>query len=299
MSWEEKLACGEVVVIDGGTGTELQRRGVPMDEASWCGAAMVTHEDVVREVHLDYIRAGAEVIITNTFGTTRLMLEAAGFGDRVGEINRRAVEIAREAVVASGREVAVAGSISAMPGHFNRTTYPGLDAELDSYREVATIFAEAGADLLALEMMEETTHAPLAVQAACETGLPVWLGVSCRLCEVAGELVSFDHERLPFEDVLDALIPFEPTVVNVMHSEIRAVPTAIEMVQQRWHGPIGVYPESGHFQMPDWQFVDVISPDDLAAEAAGWVNAGVRLLGGCCGTGPEHVAALAPLASRS
>jgi S-methylmethionine-dependent homocysteine/selenocysteine methylase len=67
------------------------------------------------------------------------------------------------------------------------------------------------------------------------------------------------------------------------------------MVRQRWSGPIGVYPESGYFAQPNWNFVDVISPDDLAREARAWLDAGARLVGGCCGTGSEHIRALRAL----
>jgi homocysteine S-methyltransferase len=140
-------------------------------------------------------------------------------------------------------------------------------------------------------MMVETTHAPRALQAALETGLPVWLGVGCRKTE-DGKIVSFDHADLELAAVLDALIPEGPAVVNIMHSEIGAISQAIELVRQRWSGPIGVYPESGYFTQPHWNFVDVIPPADLVTEALGWVAAGVRLLGGCCGTSPDHVKAL-------
>ena len=81
--WLKRLEADHIILLDGGTGTELQRRGVPMDEATWSGAGMHTHARVVREVHEDYIRAGAEVIVTNTFATTRQMLEGAGLGDEV------------------------------------------------------------------------------------------------------------------------------------------------------------------------------------------------------------------------
>jgi len=77
-----------------------------------------------------------------------------------------------------------------------------------------------------------------------------------------------------------------------MHSEIGAIPEATELVRQRWSGPLGVYPESGYFTQPNWNFVAVIPPADLVTEAPGWVAAGVRLLGGCCGTSPDHIKAL-------
>jgi S-methylmethionine-dependent homocysteine/selenocysteine methylase len=107
-----------------------------------------------------------------------------------------------------------------------------------------------------------------------------------------GSIVSFDHPELEFSAVLDALIPMGPTVVNIMHSDVAAIPDAIELVKQRWSGPIGVYPESGYFTKPNWNFVDVIPPEVLVSEALGWVAAGARLLGGCCGTNPGHIQAL-------
>ncbi len=82
------------------------------------------------------------------------------------------------------------------------------------------------------------------------------------------------------------------SVINVMHSPIEDTAAGISTVRGHWSGPIGVYPESGYFIMPNWQFVDVIEPADLVREAQAWVDQGVQLLGGCCGLGPKHVTAL-------
>jgi S-methylmethionine-dependent homocysteine/selenocysteine methylase len=291
-SWQRQLEADQIVLIDGAMGTELQRRGVPMDEIAWSGAAVLTHPDVVRETHEDYIRAGARVIITNTFGSTRQMLEPAGYGDQVEAVIRGAVELAMQARDnAAEQGVAVAGSISTEPPGFDRKAFLSPEKELEAYREAAGLLADAGVDLIALEMMVETEHASRALQAALETKLPVWLGVGCKKTQ-DGRIVSFDHPDLELATVLDALIPMGPTMVNIMHSEIAAVPQAVELVRQRWPGPIGVYPESGYFTKPNWNFVDVIAPADLVTEALGWVGAGVRLLGGCCGTSPDHIKAL-------
>ena len=290
--WKEKLRKGEIVLIDGGMGTELDRREVPMDGTAWSGAAMLHHLDTVREVHEDYIRAGADVIITNTFGSARQMLEPAGYGDDVETINRRAVKAARSARDnAAEGPVAVAGSISAMPAGFDRDAYPEPDIEMASYRELAKILADNGVDLIALEMMQETEHAPRATEAAAETGLPIWLGISVRRDD-RGRIVSHGQEAQPLEDILDTLLPFEPSVINIMHSRIDAVAEAIRIVQSRWSGPVGVYPESGYYEKPGWRFVDVITPDDLVVKFEKWVTGGTRLVGGCCGTGPEHIQAL-------
>src|SRR5262249_23119401 len=110
-----RLADGDVVIIDGGTGTALQAAGVPMDGLAWSGRASLEQPDVVQAVHESYVRAGAEVIIANTSGASRAALEPAGLGDQVGETNRRAVAAAQRArdAAAGGRPVAVAGSMSA------------------------------------------------------------------------------------------------------------------------------------------------------------------------------------------
>ena len=95
MILDEKLAAGDVIVLDGATGTEIARLGGEMNAAAWCGVANRTHPETVRRVHECYLEAGADVIITNTFATCRHVLEGAGLGDETVAINRHAVELAR------------------------------------------------------------------------------------------------------------------------------------------------------------------------------------------------------------
>ena len=119
MSYEalkKRLDTGHVVILDGGTGTELQRRGVPMDPAAWCGPATLGNDKLLSEIHGDYIKVGAEVITANTYASSRLMLKPAGYVDRVEEINRRAVEAAlrARALTPASHTVVVAGSLSHM-----------------------------------------------------------------------------------------------------------------------------------------------------------------------------------------
>ena len=112
----ERLAAGKVVFLDGAIGTELQRRGAPMDDDAWCALATESHSDVLRKIHEDYIGAGADVITANTFSSSRTLLGLSGRADRAAPLSRRAVEIALEARerAARGRPVAIAGSISHM-----------------------------------------------------------------------------------------------------------------------------------------------------------------------------------------
>ncbi len=296
--WHACLDRGEVLLLDGGTGTELERRGVPMDSAAWCGTAALDHQDAIRAVHEEYIRAGADAIITNTFATHRPMLEAAGLGGKVDVIVRRAVDAALDARERAGCPgVLVAGSLSTMAAGNVRGAYPGPDVEGAAYREQCQLLAAAGVDLIALEMMQVPERAALAFHAARETGLPVWLGVSARKDRETGAITAFNWPDIRFESLLDALIPLGPSIVNVMHTEIGAVPEAVAMVQERFEGPVGVYPESGYFTMPNWNFVDVIDPEQLLEHARSWVEAGVSIVGGCCGLGPEHIRALGALRS--
>src|SRR5260370_20168441 len=113
---KNRLTAGNVIILDGPTGTELQRRGAPMDPAAWCGPATLANDRLLTTIHADYIAAGAHVITANTFASSRLMLTKAGLGDRVREINERAVAAAlraRDAAV-GGAPVVVAGSLSHM-----------------------------------------------------------------------------------------------------------------------------------------------------------------------------------------
>jgi len=289
----DRIDAGGVVLLDGGTGTELERRGVAMNERAWCGVATLEHTEILREIHEDYIRAGAEVIIANTYASARHCLEPIGRGDDVERANRLAVEVAREARErAAEHDVAVAGSISDFITDKNNPEWTRDSRLRATFREQADILAQAGADLLALEMMQEPEIAIPAIEAAIDTGLPVWVGASCRRSSDKGRLVFFDFPDREFRELLDAIIDLPVGVIGIMHSEVPDIAQGIEMVRERWSGPMAVYPESGYFTMPNWHFVDIIAPDDLLAEARHWREQGVQLIGGCCGIGPAHIAAL-------
>jgi S-methylmethionine-dependent homocysteine/selenocysteine methylase len=167
----QRLDGGEVVVLDGAMGTELERRGVPMDDAAWSAAALITHPDTVREVHEDYIRAGADVIITNTFATARHVLEPADMGEQFRELNTRAVTLAKQAREnAADRPVFIAGSISTFTARYDYSYEPRAEKARANYREQAEVLAESGVDVIALEMMRDLEQTTYALEAAVDTG---------------------------------------------------------------------------------------------------------------------------------
>jgi homocysteine S-methyltransferase len=291
----EKLARGETIILDGGTGTDIQRRGVPMSSSTWCAEANLSHPQIVQEVHADYIRAGADIIIANTFATSALLFNALHRDEEMIGIDRAAVAIARKA--AAGHRVAVAGSMSTM-----RPVMPGSDRTSKQqewpeasaralFKRKADNLASAGVDLIMMEMMRDQDYSVWASEAAIATGLPVWIGISVERHGKA--LTGFGREDQPFEAVARRLAALAPEVISIMHTSPNDTDEAIDVLRKYWSGPIGAYPESGYFKMPEWTFVDIIPPEELVAKSRAWKKKGVTAFGGCCGLGPDHIKALA------
>ncbi len=297
---------GGIVILDGGTGTELQRRGVAMDPEAWCGPATLENADVLEGIHSDYIAAGADVITANTFASSRLMLGPAGFGDRLEEINQTAIGAAHRARETSGREdVLVAGSLSHMCPVIAGTARPDMarapsEIEMaDAFGELAALMRDEGCDLILLEMMYYPERLGPAFIAAAETGLPVWAGFSARRGQ-DGQILGFAPDReIPFAETIRILDDFDVAAAGVMHNPSNVVGDAIAILRDAFDGPLMAYPDSGFFRMPDWQFEDTIPPDELLRFATQWVDNGVQIVGGCCGLSPEHIAALKPLKDRA
>jgi S-methylmethionine-dependent homocysteine/selenocysteine methylase len=292
----QRLAEDGIVIVDGGMGSELQARGVPMDSEAWSGVANLESIDAVREIHEDYIRAGADVIIANTYAAARFPLTNAGYADRVVEANRNAVEAAKQARenAAGGRPVAIAGSLSltaAMDVILRGKPAPQGEQLLADYREQAETIASTGADLIALEMISDASYGRPAIQAALETGLPVWLGISVNPAE-NGRVPMLGSQEGYLDDLLDELLTPELAAVGIMHSVVEAVNPALDVIRSKWEGAIVAYPHVGDYKPPTWIFGD-ITPEAFADEARTWVDHGARIVGGCCGIRPEHIAVLA------
>jgi len=282
-----RLANGELILIDGATGTDIERRGVPMVENAWCGVSALTHGDDVRAVHRAHIDAGAELIIANTYASSRHLLARAGEEQHFVEINRRAVELAIEARDQAGRpEVLVAGSMSTSR---QGGPFPDVEVARVNFAEQGIILAEAGVDIIALEMMRDIEHTEACLEGALATGLPVWLGISC----VVKDNVSWMWEGTETLEAFMQRFAGEPVeAIAVMHSETEDIDACLDVVKQHWTGPIGGYAQSGIFEHPTWVFIDVISAENYAEACMRWIDKGVQVIGGCCGIGHEHIAHL-------
>jgi S-methylmethionine-dependent homocysteine/selenocysteine methylase len=281
---------GAILVLDGAMGTELEARGVAMDDDAWCGLANLTHSELVRAIHEDHIRAGADLVITNTYMSGPGPMQRAGAGESFAQGIDNAVRAAHQAVQAvAERPVAIAGSVSATPWG---APGPVGDARVrDGYARQMDRLAEGGVEVIALEMVTDVRLAVPALEAALASGLPVWLGLSMQVIDRD----DGGYDSLPDVEgaraIAQACLTAELDAVNVMHTDIDDVAAGLEMLAPLWSGAVGVYPHHGRWQRPHWGFVDV-APDRLVERARTWVKLGARMLGGCCGLGTPHVAAL-------
>lgn len=289
----DRVAAGEAVLMDGATGTEIERRGVPMLDNAWNGGGALSHPGILRAVHEDYLREGAEIVISNTFATSRHALRDAGVEGDFEALNRRGVALAIEARERMDKPQAlVAGGISYWSWSGN---HPPLAALGPGIAEQAAMMADEGADLLMLEMMVDIERMMVTLEAATAVGLPVWVGLTCGP-DSAGAMGLRNGDPLP--EALALLQDHAVALVNVMHTEVEHVDASLDVLDAHWTGPVGVYAHSARFKDHKCLFDETISPDAYAALARHWLDRGVRVIGGCCGIGVEHIAALRPLVAH-
>ena len=287
----ERIHAGERILIDGGTGTEIERRGVPQLDNAWNGGGALSHPDIVRAVHEDYLDLGAEIVIANNFATNYYALRDAGEADRFEAYNRRGVELAIEARENLEKpEALVAAGIS----HWSFSgNHPSLEDFKTAAEQQVAILADAGAEIILLEMMIDIDRMLILLDAAVAVGLPVWVGFSCEINEQG--VPRLQQEGVLLSVALDAIKDRPVDLINIMHTEVVDIHACLDVLQANWDGPVGVYAHTGEFVIEDqsWIFTDTISPADYAAAAEQWIGRGVNVIGGCCGIEPRHIEQLA------
>ena len=208
--------------------------------------------------------------------------------DQFDLLNRTGVRLAMEARAnVATKPITVAGSISTTD--MLTRIQPSIEVARRNYADQAQIQAAAGVDMFVLEMLREITHTIISLEAAAATGLPVWVGLSCQMKDGVPHLFNKDDT---LADGLKALKERPVELVAIMHTETADVDACLDVVQEYWDGPIGVYAQSGDFIPPKWQFIDTITPEAYGEACLRWVERGVQVIGGCCGIGPEHISYL-------
>ena len=321
----ERLAGGDVLLLDGGTGSELQRRGVEVLHgsgetrrlAAWSALANVEAADVVRQVHTDYLRVGADAIISNSFWTGPTRMASVGLADDWERYARAAGENAVAARDAANTDAYVlAGiappAISSVHGQQTQSDViaMGATAFRKEYGDQARALASCGVDAILAEYVGCIDEAVASVAACAATGLPVLLGI--RHIQEDGTMQY--GERL--EDLAAALRDSPVAGIMLMCTAPERISAGLPRLIDAYDGLVGAYPNIGYMplapvdpdkptmtnQLPsisgDFLQTADYYPTRLAAFAREWKEMGARIIGGCCATGPEHVMAMAPVVKQ-
>ncbi len=281
-----RLAAGEKFVTDGATGTNLQRMGLPVGAAAelW----ILENPDAIRSLEQAFIEAGSDIVLTCTFGGTRLRLEASGLADRFEEINRKAVEITREA--AMGTDVLVAGSIGPM-GHMLAPLGTLSEEEAEqNFTDQARILSECGVDLIVIETQFDLNEAAAAVRGvrAVDGEIPL----VCSFSYDRGTRTMMGVRPSQMAELIGAM---EVDVLGIncgrsLDENLQALQELGEATDKPiWFKPNAGMPEMDEDGKPSYS----VTPTGMGALVPGWLEAGAQLVGGCCGTSPEHLAEIA------
>jgi S-methylmethionine-dependent homocysteine/selenocysteine methylase len=255
--------------------------------------------EAVESVHRDYITAGADVLTINNYSVTPQLLERVGMADRMEELTHLAVDLAELAVESAGRRPRIAGSLPPLESSYRVDLVADREGVLASYRRVATVLAER-VDLILCETMASGEEAALAATAAAETGLEYWVSFTMQ-----GNRLNTLPSGESLEQAVAALEGLEPAahLVNCCGANFvsDAMPRLVKLVE----GPVGGYanaewvePCGGHrgpdadAEVRQQQAPTALGPGSYADEARQWLESGASVIGGCCGTRPDHIRAL-------
>ncbi|MEJ2208070.1 MAG: homocysteine S-methyltransferase family protein [Anaerolineae bacterium] len=285
-----RLRSGEVLLADGATGTRLQSQGLEAGQAP--EAWVLERPEQIRNLHQSYIDAGSDLVLTCTFGGTRFRLEKDGLGERVSEINRAAARLAREVVAAAEeathREIWVGGDMGPT-GELLAPLGP-LSAEevTEAYAQQAAALAEGGADFLLIETMSDLGEAKAAITGARSVSdLPLFCTFSFDTHGRTMMGIRPEHaaaEVAPLVVGLGANCGRDPAeFVGFMQAMRQAAPGAL----------LWAKPNAGLPHIEGDEVIYDATAEYMAQIARQLREAGAQVIGGCCGTEPEHIAAMA------
>ncbi len=283
-----------VVLTDGGMGQELLRRFGKEPTPLWSARVLIDEPDLVRELHADFIEAGARVITINTYAATPERLERDGASGLFKTLQRRGIELAKAARDSAGHEVRIAGCLPPLFGSYAPRLRSSFEDTLATYRQIVAEQADH-VDLILCETMASAEEGLAAATAAAESGLPIW--VSWTLED------SFEGARLRSGETIAeaaaaiALIKTEARLINCSKPEVISSGLG-DLIATG--GAVGAYANgfTSVSALKHGGTVDVLEarrdlgPDSYADFATGWVDRGAAIVGGCCEVGPEHIAVL-------
>ncbi|MFH1747879.1 MAG: homocysteine S-methyltransferase family protein [Planctomycetota bacterium] len=288
MKLDAQTFKNSVAVADGGWSTQLQARGVPTDVPA--ELANLTHAETVMELGRAYIEAGAQFLTTNTFSANRLLFERRGREADVGEVNRVGAELARSVV--GDRDVIVVGSIGPS-GKILAVGETTEDRLRPMFAEQAEALASGGVDAIVLETFSELTEILVALQAVRDaSGLPVIASMSFD----SGAQRTRTMMGAPAEDCAAALDDAGADIVGCnCGSGISTFLPIVVALRGATELPLWVKPNAGLPELEDGRAVWKQTPEEFASYVPTLLDAGANIIGGCCGSNPEHIRRVALL----
>jgi homocysteine S-methyltransferase len=273
----------EVIVFDGGVGTYLYEKGIYVNTCF--DELNITNPDLVKEVHRDYLNAGADVIETNTFGANRFKLTPYGLETRIADINRAGADLAR--AVAQDKAL-VAGSVGPLGVQIEPLGKLSYDEAKDSFKEQLQGLLAGGVDLIVLETFGLVPELLQAVRAVRELDADIPLIAQVTIND-DGRLLS----GAPLETFVKAIADQRVDVVG-MNCSVgpKAMLDALEDLRTMTRLPISVQPNAGLPQNIGGRNIYMTSPEYMAEYAKRFIQTGAAVVGGCCGTNPDHIKAI-------
>jgi len=283
----ERLTAGPPLVLDAAMGTELQRRDADTRLPLWSARALLQDPELVWTVHSDEAGAGADILTANTFRTHARSVAAAGTSADATALTSEAVGLAHRAAAVPRREIFVAGSLSPLEDCYRPDLAPDDAALAREHGAQAGLLAAAGVDLILAETHNSIREAAAALRAAKATGVPVVVSL---VTDGAGRLWSGE----PIEEAAARLAALAPDAIGVncvpaarVYEDLARLKAAAGGVPLIAYGNLGLPEDS-----KGWSFSDELAPEAYAEEASRWVALGARIVGGCCGTTPDHTRAV-------
>ncbi len=291
MSLKPPASSPRPLLLDGATGTELGRRGVDISLPLWSARALLEAPDVLHAIHYDFLAAGADAITANTFRTHRRSLAKARMGHRAAELTRVAVEIAKAARVERKPDAIVLGSVGPLEDCYQPALAPDEPTCRAEHAEMIGNLVDAGVDVILIETMNNLPEARAAAREAQRLAPSKWIISFCtKSLGPAGILLSDE----PLSDLLGELHDAYAVGVNCVaapsvEAQVRflrnALPGHVRIIA---YANIGYADEAGN-----WVVTDAVDPARYAQYAQCWIDAGATIVGGCCGTTPRTIQAIA------
>lgn len=283
------LDQGETVVMDGGTGSEIAARGIQTALPLWSAQALLSHPEIVREIHKDYIDSGAQIIITNTFRTTERTFKKAKLNNQAKKATLLACKLALQAVKKSGKRVWVAGSIAPLEDCYSPHLVPPLPELKKEHLENVKNLKAGGVDFILLETMISIKEAVSACEATKKVQLPMAVSFCCN---AKGELLSGES----LQDAVSAIEKYLPMFISLNCMNPETITKVIKQLRKSTELPIGAYAQ-GDGQVDaeqGWRSGGAMIGNYLK-EVKQWIKDGAQIIGGCCGTNPDYIKSLVEL----